>query len=268
MRIRDIYDRDLHLSFPEMAQDPDLVRNIQIRLKGYGLAVGKVDGLYGSTTASSLSAFIHSWNMADDEMNRDIAALLIQKDELGPNKSQITDLGVSPEIIRAILNCPLSDCQTYLPGVLAALKERDILDKLTLIAAIATIGVETGGFRPIHEIGGTEYFTKMYEGRSDLGNTAPGDGARYHGRGFIQLTGRDNYRKYGDKLGVDLENDPDLALEPEVSARVLALYFWQREIDIAAHAQDWSKVRKLVNGGFNGLDVFLTYVTRAQERIL
>lgn len=107
----------------------------------------------------------------------------------------------------------------------------------------------------------------MYEGRSDLGNSAPGDGAKYHGRGFIQLTGRSNYQAYGDKLGVDLENNPDLALDPVVSARVLALYFFNRGVDTAAHAQDWHQVRKLFNGGFNGLDVFLNYVQRAQERI-
>lgn len=267
MRIRDIYDQNLHLPFATMAQDPELVRNVQIRLKGYGLAVGKVDGLYGSTTASALGTFTQSWNASDKEMNRDIAALLIEKDELGPNKPQVPNLGVSPEIVRAILNCPLSDCQTYLPGLLASLQERDILDKLTLIAAIATIGVETGGFRPIHEIGGPEYFTRMYEDRSDLGNNSPGDGAKYHGRGFIQLTGRSNYQDYGDKLGVDLENNPDLALDPVVSARVLALYFFNRGVDTAAHAQDWPQVRTLVNGGFNGLDVFLDYVQWAQERI-
>ena len=268
MNLHEIYDRDLHLSFSEVAQDPELVRNIQIRLKGYGLAVGKVDGLYGSTTASALSTFVHSWNMADSEMNREIAALLIEKDGFGPNKPQVLALGVSPEIVRDILNCSLSDCQTYLPGVLTALQELNILDKLTLIAAIATIGVETGGFRPIHELGGTEYFTKKYEGRSDLGNTSPGDGARYHGRGFIQITGRANYQTYGDKLGVDLENNPDLALDPEVSSRVLALYFLQRSVDTAARAQEWHKVRQLVNGGDNGLDDFLGYVTRAQEQLL
>lgn len=175
---------------------------------------------------------------------------------------------MSPELVRAVLNCSLSDCQTYLPGLLAALQEQGILDKLTLIVAIATIGVETGGFRRIHEYGGPEYFTQMYEGRSDLGNTVPGDGAKYHGRGFIQLTGRSNYQAYGDKLGVNLENDPDLALDPAVSARVLALYFFNREVDAAAQAQDWDRVRRLVNGSSNGLDVFLTYVQRAEERIL
>jgi len=140
-------------------------------------------------------------------------------------------------------------------------------DRLTLVAAIATIGVETGGFRPIHEFGSTEYFLNNYEGRLDLGNVNPGDGALYHGRGFIQLTGRANYREYDKALEVNLEDDPDLALDPDVSARILALYLFDRGVDIAAHAQDWRKVRKLVNGGFNGYDVFESYVNAALVRL-
>ena len=67
-------------------------------------------------------------------------------------------------------------------------------------------------------------------------------------------------------LGADLENDPD-ALDPVVSARILSLYFSNRGVDMAAHAQDWHQARKLVNSGFSGLDVFLKCVQRAQEKI-
>lgn len=267
MRIKDVYDRDLHLSFAEVAQDLELVRNIQIRLKDYGLG-GIVDGWYGSSTASALATFIHSWNKSDAEMNREIAELLIEKSGLGPNPPAPRNLGVSPAVVRAILNCPLSDAQTYLPALLSALHERGILDKLTLIAVIATIGVETGGFRPIHEYGGTAYFTRMYEGRDDLGNTQQGDGAKYHGRGFIQLTGRANYRHFGNNLGVDLEGNPDMALEPKTSARVLALYFWERNVDDAARAQEWRRLRTRVSQGYNGLEHFLDLVEKAKARIL
>jgi hypothetical protein len=168
-----------------------------------------------------------------------------------------------------ILECPLKDAQTYLPGVLAALEEKKILDKPTLIAAIATIGVETGGFCPINEYGGPQYFTSMYEGRDDLGNTQPGDGARYHGRGFIQITGRANYRDYGKKLGLGsaLEDNPELALDPKVGAQILASYFYDREVDKAANEQDWRRVRRLVNGGYNGWDEFYNFVERALQKI-
>ena len=111
-------------------------------------------------------------------------------------------------------------------------------------------------FLPINEYGGDAYFTKMYEGRKDLGNTQPGDGARYHGRGYIQLTGRANYRSYGQKLGLALEQNPDLALEPDVAARILARYMKDHGVDRLAAAGDWEGVRRAVNGGLNGWDRF------------
>jgi Putative peptidoglycan binding domain len=148
MRIKDVYNSNLNLSFDRVSKDTELVSNIQIRLKGYGYSIGKVDGLYGSITASALSDFIISWGVSDAEFNKEVAELLIEKDG---RKGGIPSLA-TPELIKAILQCPLSDAQTYLPGVLSALKEQDLLDRLTLIATIATIGVETGGFRPILSI--------------------------------------------------------------------------------------------------------------------
>ncbi len=173
----------------------------------------------------------------------------------------------TPQVIADILKCPLKDAEAYLPGVLEALQKKNILDRLTLIGAIATIGVETGGFRPINEYGGPKYFTKMYEHRRDLGNNQPGDGARYHGRGYIQITGRANYREYGKKLGVDLEGNPELALDPKVGAEVLACYFYDRKVYQAARDKDWRKVRKLVNGGYNGWTEFNNFVQRALQKI-
>lgn len=173
---------------------------------------------------------------------------------------------VTPDEVSQILECSLEDCKVYLPGILEAMKKYDILDTSVLIGLLATVRIETGGFKPVHEWGGESYW-KRYEERADLGNVNPGDGIKYHGRGYIQLTGRANYRVYGQKLGVDLENDPDLAMDPTVSALVLACYFNERGVAEAARAQDWRRVRKLVNGGYHGWDVFSKYVERARARL-
>lgn len=126
-----------------------------------------------------------------------------------------------------------------------ALHEQGILSKNTLIGALATVRVECGRtFKPI-----TEYASgQAYEGRASLGNLQPGDGTKFKGRGFIQLTGRSNYTNYGQRLGADLVNFPELALEPLVSAKILALYFKDRAVNVACDKLDWLQSRVLVNG--------------------
>jgi putative chitinase len=138
-----------------------------------------------------------------------------------------------------------------------ALAEVGILTPLTLIGALATVRVEVGKkWKPIREKATGE----AYEGRKDLGNIHIGDGPKYKGRGYIQLTGRANYAVYEKKLGISLVNTPDVALDTVNSARILAHYFRDRKVHIACDKKDWTKVRKLVNGGTNGLDEFLRVV--------
>lgn len=157
-----------------------------------------------------------------------------------------------PDIARCC-HSPLVAVEASWPRIIDALTVSGLRSDLVEIAAAATVTVETARtFLPINELGDDAYFTKHYEGRHDLGNCIPGDGARYHGRGYIQITGRGNYRRYSLPAGVDLESSPESALDPAVAARILASYFTQRHIQDAANAQDWRHVRQLVNGGQNG----------------
>jgi len=174
---------------------------------------------------------------------------------------------INPAIIVEALGCPRRDAEEYLPGILAALLDAKILNRPTLIAAVATIGVETAGFRPINEYGGDRYFTENYENRSDLGNSRPGDGALFHGRGFLQITGRANYGIYSQKLGIGnrLVESPELALNPEYSAQILAHYFVDRNIPQLAAAGNWKGVRRAVNGGLNGWDHFKELVEKCDR---
>lgn len=87
-----------------------------------------------------------------------------------------------------------------------------------------------------------------YEGRRDLGNTQPGDGKRFKGRGIIQLTGRDNYAEASKDLGIDLVNNPELAEDPEISVRT-AIWFWEKKrINRFADKDDIFGVSKTING--------------------
>lgn len=149
------------------------------------------------------------------------------------------------------------DASACYNAVLLALTDLGIWSNFVMIGAMATIRVETGRtFKPIPEIADGS----AYEGRLDLGNTQTGDGPRFKGRGLIQLTGRNNYTHYGQILGIDLVNHPELMLDLDTSARVLALYFKERGCVSACNVQNWTWVRHLVNGGTNGLDLFLAKI--------
>lgn len=118
-----------------------------------------------------------------------------------------------------------------------------------LEAFIAQMSHESAGFRTL-----TEYSSgKQYEGRKDLGNTQRGDGARYKGRGIIQLTGRSNYKTIGKQIGVDLESSPHLASRPDVAMKV-AIQFWNNKgLNKYADRGNFREITRRINGGFNGL---------------
>ena len=164
---------------------------------------------------------------------------------------------LSPTAIARVCRCPLAAVEGNWPRIVEALEGVGIRTDLVEVAAAATVAIETARtFRPINEFGGPAYFAEHYEGRTDLGNVRPGDGARYHGRGYVQITGRANYRAMSHVAGCDLEESPEKALDPAISARILASYFATRRVAGAANNQDWRRVRRLVNGGYNGWPEF------------
>lgn len=112
---------------------------------------------------------------------------------------------------------------------------------------------ETGGFRYLQELWGPTPAQRRYEGRADLGNVRAGDGQRYLGRGIFQLTGRANYRDFGSKIGVPLENEPARAADPVVSVQIAVAYWLDRSINAKADADDLEGVTRKINGGLNGL---------------
>lgn len=160
-------------------------------------------------------------------------------------------------IVRAVGS---SNAAKYWPLVISALRTEGIDSDAVRTAAAATIATEVPNFAPIREYASGAAYEPPSALAARLGNTQPGDGPRYKGRGFIQLTGRANYAYYGRRLGVDLINNPDLALDPVIASRILAAYFKERGVAAAANRGDWREVRRLVNGGYNGWDRFIGVV--------
>lgn len=155
-----------------------------------------------------------------------------------------------------------SSIAANLPYVTAALAAFGLTSKDMICVALGTIRAETEGFAPIAEL--PSHFNTLpgqaafsaYERK--LGNKNPGDGARYRGRGYVQLTGLSNYITYGGILDIPLADNPDSACAPEVAACLLAAFLAENKIKLQAALakNDLKAVRKVVNGGSHGLDRF------------
>jgi putative chitinase len=91
---------------------------------------------------------------------------------------------------------------------------------------------------------------KVYGGR--MGNVDPGDGWKYRGRGLLQLTGRESYKKHGARVGADLETNPDLAAS-DLALKIAAAEFKASGCNAFADADNVDKVTKAINGGLIGL---------------
>lgn len=133
---------------------------------------------------------------------------------------------------------------------------------------LAQVLHESGAFKYNKEIWGPTTAQKGYEGRKDLGNTGPGDGIKFKGRGLIQLTGRANYAAASKEFGEDFINNPVL-LESYPYAALIAGWFWhKRGLNTYADADDVRTITKRINGGFNGLEDRLHWLTRAKIVLL
>lgn len=152
---------------------------------------------------------------------------------------------------------PAAKRDQYLPFINAIMPMYEIDSPLREAAFIAQIAHESGELKFWEEIWGPTAAQKRYEPPSDLaarlGNTQPGDGKRYRGRGPIQITGRSNYRKYGSLVGFDLEGNPDLAATTQVGLQVAGEFWRSNGLNELADAQDFTNITKRINGGLNGL---------------
>lgn len=152
---------------------------------------------------------------------------------------------ITPEQLSRILpRCPSDKLTIYAEKLGAALVEAEAVAVTRAAAFMAQVGWETGQLVHMVELDDG----LAYEGRRDLGNTEPGDGPRFKGRGAFQLTGRKNYQKFGERLGVDLIANPDLAANPDYAFSIAALYWLDRGCNAMVDALDFREVTEAING--------------------
>ncbi|KAB0331787.1 glycoside hydrolase family 19 protein [Janthinobacterium lividum] len=149
----------------------------------------------------------------------------------------------------------------FLAPLNAAMVEFGITTPARQASFLSQVGHESGQLRYVRELASGQ----AYEGRVDLGNTQRGDGVRFRGRGFLQVTGRANYAACGKALGLDLLAQPEL-LEQTVNACRSAGWFWQtRGLNALADAGDQERVTRRINGGVNGLAERLALYREARK---
>ncbi len=241
------------------------VKNLQRKLKELGFNPGAIDGDFGPGVQAALLAFQKSKGLLADGVagQSTLFALgLVEKSDLPSVVDKVTPTMVSKMFPYA----PVDNIKKYLPSVLKALDDQKLGDKKMVLMALATIRAETGRFLPMDE-GKSKYNTSpgghpfdLYDNRKDLGNKGNGDGDKFKGRGFVQLTGRSNYTKYSKALGLgtQLIKNPDLANDPEIAAKILASFLKDKErrVKEALLDGDLRLARRLVNGGSHGLADF------------
>jgi putative chitinase len=127
---------------------------------------------------------------------------------------------------------------------------KGINTKRKLTHFISQLAHESGRFKYIYELGGRKRFIRLYGRKKRLGNDTLEDGYTYRGRGFIQLTGKYNYRLYGKLIGLDLIKNPDLAAEPEVAVRIAVAYWIKHKLH---ELDDIETITRKINGGLNGI---------------
>lgn len=243
------------------------VRRLQEELKKRGFSPGDVDGDFGPATDAAVRAFQASEGLlADGIAGRSTSRALGLTIAAIPDAPLAIDGVTVGKVAEMFPGAPIGNIKTHLPRVLEGLVELELDDRNMVLMALATIRAESAGFEPISE-GKSRFNTSpdghpfdLYDSRRDLGNQGPPDGDRYKGRGFIQLTGRDNYVRIGTKIGLgqSLVENPERANDPVIAARILAAFLKDKEVRIkeALLADDLRHARRLVNGGSHGLDRF------------
>lgn len=153
----------------------------------------------------------------------------------------------------------------FTPLLNTAMVRYQIVGPKRIAAFIAQIGHESGQLMYVKEIWGPTKAQVRYEGRADLGNSQPGDGSKFRGRGLIQITGRANYMACGEGLGLDLIKQPELLEKPQ-HACMSAAWFWATNgLNTLADVGDITKISRRINGGSNGLQDRLVYFKKACE---
>lgn len=174
---------------------------------------------------------------------------------------------MTPQTLAAAIGVNVARTQAWADPISAAMSLWAIDTDARQAAFLAQIGHESERLVCVKEIWGPTPAQIRYEGRVDLGNTQPGDGKRFLGRGLIQITGRANYKAVGEALGFDFIVQPDLLEQPS-NAALSAAWFWNTHgCNELADVGDFRRITLRINGGMTGYVDRLALLALAKDAL-
>lgn len=177
-----------------------------------------------------------------------VAALIQQQQTRVPTKPVTTGNAWhwwDAQEIATVTQAPLLSVQNNWPLLYDAMIRYDVLSRDVARGILGTVAVETAHtFEPVREA-----FWLDENWRAANLRYYP-----YYGRGFVQLTWQSNYEAFGNRIGVDVVDSPDMVMEPKIAALAMLDYFVNHNVIAAANEQNWPEVRRLVQGAYAGLD--------------
>lgn len=239
------------------------VKNIQrlLNLNGDRIGLAKdlsVDGLCGPATVDA----IRLWQT--------VAADAPATGRLEPGDAGMEALraalpdGFTSDKLAGIMNTASQALiDRFFQPLSVTLQRYGIDTPLRMAHFLAQVGHESGDLRYQEELADG----RAYEGRADLGNSEPGDGPRFKGRGLIQLTGRANYQRFGAAMDRDLlsgDNPSLVATNPQLAVDVAGWFWNSRGLSALADADDIEGITRRINGGLNGLAERQAHLDRAK----
>lgn len=199
---------------------PDLQDEVTELQKKLGFSQNEIDGKFGSGTEEAVKRFQSANSLLDDGIvgqNTWIALLDEYVQVFLPHPVRMAEFDIDKIVSSIAFPLIRASARNSIPIILRECKASGISDRGKIAYILATAQHESHLGRLMVELS----TGKQYEGRIDLGNTQPGDGPRYKGRGFVQITGRRNYTFWKDRLGVNLVNFPEKAAEPTTATKIL-----------------------------------------------
>lgn len=167
----------------------------------------------------------------------------------------------SSDNLRTVMPFSTGKADQFVDPLNKAMAEFGINSNIRQAAFIAQIAEESGELRHLLELADGS----AYEGRSDLGNTQPGDGPLFKGRGLLQITGRANYVACGTALGLDLVGSPSLLETPGPAARAAGWWWSKHGLNTLADLDHFGAITATINGSYKTIDQRIPYWLKARK---